>query len=729
MDEGRGDMNLTVKFPSPEEALEAAQPSSWLAAAYDHRGPESAESVVFRCLGETGEVETIYAHRLPLAARSPWFAYAFESLVGTRGEAKPLVVRARAQAVEAMLYFVYLDELPEFGDYSLAELHSLACIYRIESLALRVAKVISSNISVENVVDVLQESVLMRAEHLKKICSDFISCHQDEVSDSHSFKLLRARNNPTDAEMQTVNLIFAAVFREKEQKGNEKVSEEFLMTVPLHLRKFTDREERNDLALQKIVPNDSKEEKSISKTKVNDRVNMNISEQGSEGNSLVKRINTLAQENFANSSLPTDMAKCLEEGVGADLILVSAIDGGSITCSQFVLAMHSPYFASLPRDRELKEFVDATTAALETLLRFLYTGELTGNPVTMVELTPVAHEYSLFNLITLLQHIPALMVHPETAIETLQELRKRNMLHFNVAESLQKACYSHVHLGWKEIGPELANLENDDQTLFLTILRGAFGRSTTETNSKQSGEEGNSVSGTQEFDDDALQLEDRTSASHWNGAAPLLRQLVLDYIGNSGYIPSQSPLCCGDIFQSRVTLKLIDLLDDIGAGILAENIGDAVLKQISERRIHSLLRLLFKSERIGCMSGRDAMLCHMLPTLALLPDLDTFVKEDHEKSVAVLVHLSKEKNDFVGKKALEKALIEHIVEHVGEVPPRMYEKLPYKVQMTIITERMRSERKGQRHIIGPTGNVLVLEPTEPRGKPGEKPHDGRWRNF
>jgi hypothetical protein len=344
------------------------------------------------------------------------------------------------------------------------------------------------------------------------------------------------------------------------------------------------------------------------------------------------------------------------------------------------------------------------------------------------------------------------MVTPDVAIRTLDALQIRKIGSFEEANAVRQACCMQIRIGWKQVALHVAELEAEDRQLFLRTLRGAFGRTSNSlyinrgsgpdprkasfvppplpaalgggNGAKISTDSGTwTYKSTHQFDNHGIDVDDRVAAAHWNGAPPLLRQIVLDFIGGAGALFVGSPLYCKNVGEMRLALKAIDMLDDIGAGLLGDMLARVVAKQIETHNIHTFLRLTMQSDSKGIVCGRDTILRVMLPLLSVLPDLEALIEQDQNKALQLLLHAS-DSQPFHGLDNFKKRLLHHAVTHVGEMDPQLYARLPFELQMKILTIKMRNEEDDLNHIIGPTGQDMTLSTSRNHGP---APSEGRWR--
>ncbi len=239
-------------------------------------------------------------------------------------------------------------------------------------------------------------------------------------------------------------------------------------------------------------------------------------------------------------------------------------------------------------------------------------------------------------------------------------------------------CYAKILSGWHVAASSLVNLLRTDLNLFLRTLSGAFS------------------------DEEDDHLDERISLMHWKSISEksIVKRILVDFVGSAGGLNLEStPLACKDMDQIKISLRVLDFADDLGASILSERIADAVLSMIETHQLFQFVRLTVDHERIGTGSGRDAILIKLLPSIATLPSLDTIL--DHDQAMHLLRHV-RVSDPFPGKESLEKRLISNTVSHASEIDTDIYEHLPFDTQLQILTEKM--ERNG---IMNYSGDELI----------------------
>jgi speckle-type POZ protein len=126
--------------------------------------------------------ETVTAHRIVLAARSPVFK---AELFGPMSETRSSCVNIQDMqpaVFRAMLHFVYTDSLPcmddlNGGDYSQMIQHLLvaSCRYALDRLKMICQSILAKNLDAETVVTTLALADQYDCERLKKVCIEFIT--------------------------------------------------------------------------------------------------------------------------------------------------------------------------------------------------------------------------------------------------------------------------------------------------------------------------------------------------------------------------------------------------------------------------------------------------------------------------------------------------------------------------------------------------------------------------
>uniref|UniRef100_K3YN54 BTB domain-containing protein n=3 Tax=Setaria TaxID=4554 RepID=K3YN54_SETIT len=126
--------------------------------------------------------ETVTAHKIVLAARSPVFK---AELYGPMSETRTscVTIQDMQPAVfRAMLHFVYTDSLPRMddlkgGDCSEMIRHLLvaSCRYALDRLKMICQNILAKNLDAETVVTTLALADQHDCERLKKVCIEFIT--------------------------------------------------------------------------------------------------------------------------------------------------------------------------------------------------------------------------------------------------------------------------------------------------------------------------------------------------------------------------------------------------------------------------------------------------------------------------------------------------------------------------------------------------------------------------
>ena len=267
-----------------------------------------------------------------------------------------------------------------------------------------------------------------------------------------------------------------------------------------------------------------------------------------------------------------------------------------------------------------------------------------------------------------LDHAPAATVTPKSAVAILIAMKKRGLPENDVSTKRVTAmCYSKILSGWHVAATSLVNLLKTDLSLFLRTLSGSF---------------------SEEEDE---HLDERIALMHWKSISDksIVKRVLLDFLGSAGGLNLEStPLACKDTDQIKISLRVLDFADDLGASVLSERIADAILSMIETHQLFTFVRLTVDHERIGTGGGRDVLLIKLLPSIATLPSLDRIL--DHDQAMHLLRHV-RVSDPFPGKKALEDRLISNTVSHASEIDTDIYGHLPFETQLQILTEKMEKD--------------------------------------
>ncbi|XP_047073699.1 BTB/POZ and MATH domain-containing protein 1-like [Lolium rigidum] len=154
------------------------------------------------------EQETFAAHRAVLAARSSVFQKQLSEPMKKKSHIT--INRMEPTVFKALLHFIYTDSLPKMDDLDrdennavLQSLLAAADQYDLERLKLMCARILCTDLDVENVAGVLWLADKYNCQKLKEACVDFMDSSNriDAVVASQGYQLLK-RSSPcplTDA--------------------------------------------------------------------------------------------------------------------------------------------------------------------------------------------------------------------------------------------------------------------------------------------------------------------------------------------------------------------------------------------------------------------------------------------------------------------------------------------------------------------------------------------------
>ncbi|XP_058792339.1 speckle-type POZ protein-like [Phymastichus coffea] len=129
----------------------------------------------------------LHAHKSILTARSPIFAAMFEHDTMERQQNAVDIKDVEFNVLKEMLRFIYADRI-EITDKSTSDLLIAADKYQIEGLKEHCVQLLSDNISVENVAEVLVIADRHNVASLKTRAMNFIRAHIAEVVDTSGFE-------------------------------------------------------------------------------------------------------------------------------------------------------------------------------------------------------------------------------------------------------------------------------------------------------------------------------------------------------------------------------------------------------------------------------------------------------------------------------------------------------------------------------------------------------------
>ena len=133
------------------------------------------------------------AHKAVLAARSPVFRAMFDHDVRERRENAVKITDLKADVVREMLMYIYTDTAPNANKMA-ADLLAAADKYDLGRLQLICEDVLSRELNVNNIVEVLELADEHNAEHLKKRCMEFLHMHAAEIAKSPNWKAVKQSN-------------------------------------------------------------------------------------------------------------------------------------------------------------------------------------------------------------------------------------------------------------------------------------------------------------------------------------------------------------------------------------------------------------------------------------------------------------------------------------------------------------------------------------------------------
>ena len=134
------------------------------------------------------------AHKTVLAARSPVFRAMFNYDVREKSEQTVHIVDLKADVVREMLTYIYTDTSPNASKMA-ADLLIAADKYDLGRLRLICEDVLSRDLKVNNVVEVLQLADEYNADHLKQRCVEFFHTHAEEIVQLPMWKIVK-RSHP-----------------------------------------------------------------------------------------------------------------------------------------------------------------------------------------------------------------------------------------------------------------------------------------------------------------------------------------------------------------------------------------------------------------------------------------------------------------------------------------------------------------------------------------------------
>ncbi|XP_002735147.1 speckle-type POZ protein-like [Saccoglossus kowalevskii] len=134
------------------------------------------------------------AHKAILAARSPVFNAMFEHEMEEKKLNRVEITDVDHEVLREMLRFIYTGKAPNLEKMA-DDLLSAADKYALERLKVMCEEALCTNLSVENVCDVLVLADLHSADQLKGVAIDFINSHAMDVMDTSGWKSM-VRSHP-----------------------------------------------------------------------------------------------------------------------------------------------------------------------------------------------------------------------------------------------------------------------------------------------------------------------------------------------------------------------------------------------------------------------------------------------------------------------------------------------------------------------------------------------------
>eukprot|EP00939_MAST-03C_sp_MAST-3C-sp1_P002125 g2125.t1 len=548
---------------------------------------------------------------------------------------KHVVVHSRATVFEAFLQFLYTETLPKGIPklYTVEELIYVAETYQFYTIEKQLAEIVHKTMTTEIVIDVLLKAVALNSLHLQRLCAAFIRENQSVVSKSKTFKSLRTHKDPSDIERRAVEIICDAVFR-----GIYP-----LPPSPPYAVDFDPEEMTNE--------------------ELDDPTEFNLA---------------------------ADLARACAANIGADVQLISSKDELAVRCSHWLISIRSPRFASQivsdddidddvksetggakrPSSRGRVVFESISSEALQALVLYLYSGELSAPTDVLVEMVSLASSTGLDDLFSELHHVPVATVTAANAVSILVAMKRRGFASENEdVRKVVEACYGKILRGWSIAVDGLADLLESDLLLFLKTINGAFG----------------------DGSDD--RIDERIVLMHWKVMPHdnMVKKLFLEFLfSGGGMVLGDTPLACADTDQMRIALQVLDFCDDLGTKVLSERVAHAMLEMLENSQIFNFVRLIVESDKIGTGGGRDALIFKLLPSIAMLPSAMSLLS--HDQAAHLLRHL-RVSDDFPGKTRLENLLVKNTVTHAKEVNVNLYQHLPFDMQMRILGKRMEIQQE------------------------------------
>ncbi|KAL7298622.1 hypothetical protein TKK_0008390 [Trichogramma kaykai] len=136
------------------------------------------------------EEEEIPAHKIVLAAVSPVFRAMFTHDMLENEENFVKITDTTENIVTAMLRFIYTGKLDVTETNKIIELLAVADKYQIDSLKIKCGKMLYSDLSSENAIDILVAAHKYKLENLKDETLKFVTTHTHLLSNPEKMKQL-----------------------------------------------------------------------------------------------------------------------------------------------------------------------------------------------------------------------------------------------------------------------------------------------------------------------------------------------------------------------------------------------------------------------------------------------------------------------------------------------------------------------------------------------------------
>lgn len=142
----------------------------------------------------------VYLHKFMLVSKSPVFAAMFEHEMQENQQSVVDVADIEYNVFKEMLRFVYTGNVNELGSIA-SDLLVAADKYCLEDLKAECEKVLSVNITLDNVVACLDLAIRCNTSVLKHNVFQFIACNKKLVINSEEFKLLAKKDSGLSLEV------------------------------------------------------------------------------------------------------------------------------------------------------------------------------------------------------------------------------------------------------------------------------------------------------------------------------------------------------------------------------------------------------------------------------------------------------------------------------------------------------------------------------------------------